>query len=84
MSSRPCKARTSKSLPASSYLIIVTQLPGGASLARTDEVNRRVAEIAFQVPGIAHAVNLYRLHNGVNRVYSDKVRRLPGQAVFLH
>ena len=26
----------------------------------------------------------YRLHNGVNRVYSDKVRRLPGQAVFLH
>ena len=27
---------------------------------------------------------LYRLHNGVNRVYSDKVRRLPGQAVFLH
>src|SRR5260370_73307 len=40
------------------YLIIVTQLPGGASLARTDEVNRRVAEIAFQVPGITHAVNL--------------------------
>ena len=26
----------------------------------------------------------HRLHNGVNRVYSDKVRRLPGQAVFLH
>src|SRR5712691_9726863 len=40
------------------YLIIVTQLPGGASLTRTDEVNRRVAEIAFQVPGITHAVNL--------------------------
>src|SRR5882757_8449058 len=40
------------------YLIIVAQLPGGASLARTDEVNRRVAEIAFQVPGITHAVNL--------------------------
>ena len=33
------------------YLIIVTQLPGGASLARTDEVNRRVVELAFQVPG---------------------------------
>jgi hemin uptake protein HemP len=28
--------------------------------------------------------HLYRLHNGVNRVYSNKVRRLPGQAVFLH
>src|ERR1700751_3425580 len=40
------------------YLIIVTQLPGGASLARTDEVNRRIAEMAFQVPGITHAVNL--------------------------
>jgi multidrug efflux pump subunit AcrB len=36
----------------------VTQLPGGASLTRTDEVNRRVAELAFQVPGISHAVNL--------------------------
>jgi hydrophobe/amphiphile efflux-1 (HAE1) family protein len=40
------------------YLIIVTQLPGGASLARTDEVNRRAAEIALQVPGVAHAVNI--------------------------
>src|SRR5229473_659742 len=40
------------------YLIIVTQLPGGAALGRTDEVNQRVAEIALQVPGITHAVNL--------------------------
>jgi multidrug efflux pump subunit AcrB len=40
------------------YLIIVTQLPGGASLTRTDEVNRRIAELAFQVPGVTHAVNL--------------------------
>jgi hydrophobe/amphiphile efflux-1 (HAE1) family protein len=39
------------------YLIIVTQLPGGASLARTDAVNRRVVETALQVPGITHAVN---------------------------
>jgi hydrophobe/amphiphile efflux-1 (HAE1) family protein len=39
------------------YLIIVTQLPGGASLARTDEVNRRVVEMALRVPGITHAVN---------------------------
>jgi hydrophobe/amphiphile efflux-1 (HAE1) family protein len=39
------------------YLIIVTQLPGGASLARTDDVNRRVVEAALQVPGITHAVN---------------------------
>jgi hydrophobe/amphiphile efflux-1 (HAE1) family protein len=40
------------------YLIIVTQLPPGASLARTDEVNRRAADLALQVPGIAHAVNI--------------------------
>jgi len=39
------------------YLIIVTQLPGGAALGRTDEVNRRVVEAALQVPGITHAVN---------------------------
>jgi hydrophobe/amphiphile efflux-1 (HAE1) family protein len=40
------------------YLIIVTQLPPAASLARTDEVNRRATEIALKVPGIAHAVNI--------------------------
>ncbi len=40
------------------YLIVVTQLPGGASLARTDEVNRRAVDLALQVPGVAHAVNI--------------------------
>ncbi|MEP7029330.1 MAG: multidrug efflux RND transporter permease subunit [Pseudolabrys sp.] len=40
------------------YLIIVTQLPPAASLARTDEVNRRAVEIALKIPGIAHAVNI--------------------------
>ncbi|MBV8824792.1 MAG: multidrug efflux RND transporter permease subunit [Bradyrhizobiaceae bacterium] len=40
------------------YLIIITQLPPGASLARTDEVNRRAVDIALQVPGVAHAVNI--------------------------
>ena len=39
------------------YLIVVTQLPGGASLARTDAVNRQVVDLALAVPGIAHAVN---------------------------
>ncbi|HEU0058387.1 MAG TPA: multidrug efflux RND transporter permease subunit [Hyphomicrobiaceae bacterium] len=39
------------------YLIVVTQLPSGASLARTDAVNRRVVEEALKVPGISHAVN---------------------------
>jgi hydrophobe/amphiphile efflux-1 (HAE1) family protein len=40
------------------YLIIVTQLPAGAALARTDEVNRRAVDIALNVPGVAHAVNI--------------------------
>jgi hydrophobe/amphiphile efflux-1 (HAE1) family protein len=40
------------------YLIIVTQLPPAASLARTDEVNRKAVEIALKIPGIAHAVNI--------------------------
>ena len=39
------------------YLIIITQLPPAASLARTDEVNRKAVEIALSVP-IAHAVNI--------------------------
>ncbi len=40
------------------YVIVAVQLPGGASLARTDEVNRRVGEATLQVPGVAHAVNI--------------------------
>ena len=40
------------------YLIVATQLPGGASLARTDEVNRQVVEATLKVPGVAHAVNI--------------------------
>src|SRR5262249_11722859 len=40
------------------YLIIAAQLPPGASLARTDAVMRKVAEIALKTPGIAHGVNI--------------------------
>jgi hydrophobe/amphiphile efflux-1 (HAE1) family protein len=40
------------------YLIVVAQLPPGASLARTDQVARRAVDVALQVPGIAHAVNI--------------------------
>ena len=40
------------------YLVAVMQLPGGAALDRTDAVNRRVSELAMQVPGVVHAVNL--------------------------
>jgi hydrophobe/amphiphile efflux-1 (HAE1) family protein len=40
------------------YLIAVVQLPPGASLARTNEVNRRAVEIALKVPGVSSAVNV--------------------------
>ncbi len=40
------------------YLVIVTQLPPAASLTRTDELNKRVVDIALAVPGIAHAMNI--------------------------
>ena len=38
------------------YLIIVVQLPPGASLARTDAVQQRALDIALGAPGVAHGV----------------------------
>ena len=40
------------------YLIVVAQLPPGASLARTDAVMRRGVDIALETPGIMGAVNI--------------------------
>lgn len=40
------------------YIIVVAQLPPGSSLARTDEVQRRVVDIALKVPGVTGAVNI--------------------------
>jgi len=40
------------------YIIVVVQLPPGASLARTDAVQQRALDIALGVPGVAHAVNI--------------------------
>src|SRR6202162_4081489 len=40
------------------YIILVVQLPPGASLSRTDAVQERALDIAFGVPGIAHAMNI--------------------------
>jgi hydrophobe/amphiphile efflux-1 (HAE1) family protein len=39
------------------YLIVVTQLPPGASLARTDEVHKRAIDLALSTPGVEHGVN---------------------------
>ena len=43
------------------YLINIIQLPPGASLARTDEVARRVTKIVLDTPGIAHTVPIVGL-----------------------
>jgi hydrophobe/amphiphile efflux-1 (HAE1) family protein len=40
------------------YLVTVVQLPPAASLARTDEVNRKVVALALQIPGVVGAVNI--------------------------
>jgi multidrug efflux pump len=40
------------------YLIVVSQLPPGASLARSDEVQRRIVDIALKTPGVKGAVNI--------------------------
>ena len=40
------------------YIIVATQLPPGASLARTDAVNRRVVDIALKTPGVVGAMNI--------------------------
>ena len=40
------------------YIIVATQLPPGASLARTDEVNRRIVDVALKTPGVLGAMNI--------------------------
>jgi hydrophobe/amphiphile efflux-1 (HAE1) family protein len=40
------------------YMILVVQLPPGASLSRTDAVQQRAVDIALGVPGVAHGVNV--------------------------
>lgn len=38
------------------YLIATAQLPDSSSLVRTDEVAKRVSEVALETPGVAHAI----------------------------
>jgi hydrophobe/amphiphile efflux-1 (HAE1) family protein len=40
------------------YLIVVAQLPPGASLARTDTVVRRAIDLALDTPGVGHSFSL--------------------------
>lgn len=40
------------------YIIVASQLPPGAALARTDAVNRRIVDIALNTPGVVGAMNI--------------------------
>ena len=40
------------------YAIISIQLPGAASLTRTDEVTEQIKNIAMETPGVGHAVSV--------------------------
>jgi hydrophobe/amphiphile efflux-1 (HAE1) family protein len=40
------------------YLIVVAQLPPGASLERTDKVMRRAVDMALETPGVLNAINI--------------------------
>lgn len=44
------------------YLIVSIRLPDGASLARTDVITKKVAEIGREVDGVAHAVGIAGLN----------------------
>jgi hydrophobe/amphiphile efflux-1 (HAE1) family protein len=40
------------------FVIVAAQLPPGASLQRTDVVMKHAQQLAFQVPGVAHAIRI--------------------------
>jgi hydrophobe/amphiphile efflux-1 (HAE1) family protein len=40
------------------YLIVVSQLPPGASLSRTDDVMKRAGELVLATPGVADIINI--------------------------
>src|SRR5262249_27082261 len=40
------------------YLLVNVQLPDSASIQRTEQVMRRIEEIALQTPGIKHTVSV--------------------------
>jgi multidrug efflux pump len=50
------------------YLVVVAQLPDGASLERTVETMSKVEKIAKQIPGVAHTISIpgFSFLNGLN------------------
>lgn len=60
------------------YLIGFAQLPDGASLDRTEDVVRRMSDIALKTPGVAHAVSFPGLSiNGFTNSSNAGIAFLP-------
>jgi len=61
------------------YLVINVQLPDGASLERTDQLVRRVAEVVRKDIGVAHSIDL----SGYSTILSTNISNVGGMFVIL-
>jgi len=61
------------------YLVVNAQLPDGASLGRTDDVVRRLSEIARNVPGVAYTIDV----PGYSTLLSTNISNVGGMFVIL-
>ncbi len=56
------------------YVVTVVQLPPAASIERTEQVVRRIGELALEVPGVSHAVQFPGISiNGFSRSSNSAV-----------
>ncbi len=61
------------------YLVVNAQLPDGASLERTEEVMRRVTELARDTPGVQHIIGL----PGYSVLTSNNISNVGGGFIIL-
>jgi multidrug efflux pump len=61
------------------YLVVNAQLPDGASLERSDEVVRRMTEMAMKTEGVAHAISV----PGYSILTSSNIPNVGGMFVIL-
>src|SRR5205085_9681023 len=61
------------------YLVVNAQLPDGASLERTEEVMRRVTELARDTPGVQHVIGL----PGYSVLTSNNISNVGGGFIIL-
>ena len=64
------------------YVIVALQLPGGASLSRTDEVLRKVRDIALETPGITNVVSFAGFSGATQTISSSTGAMFPVLAPF--